>query len=113
MEKNLYCNVDRLGVERLKKTLDGNIRFYESLDENQKEEINVGDTIDDVRSYIRSLDKFIRWQDHYIKRLKAYIEEREEYTFNLENFINRDNIDWEYGACDIIREYEEKDNVFR
>lgn len=97
----------------LKETLNGNIRIYEELDKNQKEEINVGDTIENVRSYIGTLESFIRWQDHYIKRLRAYIEEREEYTFKLENFINRDNIDWEYEVNKIIHESEFKDSIFK
>lgn len=99
-------------VKRLKETLDGNIRGYESLDENQKEGINVGDTIEDVRSYINTLENFIRWQDHYIKRLKAYIEEREKYTFKLETFINADNIDFYSDVYNIIREDERKDSMF-
>lgn len=102
MEQLAWCR-----VKKLKEDLNGGIRWYEYLSEDQKKEINVDNIIGDVRTYINTLESFIAWQDHYIERLKAYIEEREEYTFKLENFINRDS-----KAYDIIRKNKAKDSIF-
>ena len=107
MEDIIHCN-----VKKLKEDLEGGIRWYESLSESQKEKINVGNIIGDVRSYIYGLEEFIKWQDHYIKRLKAYIEEREEYIFKLESFINKDDY-FKLEAYDIIHENEFKDSIFK